>query len=139
MKSVELFVGAGGLGIGLHDAGFRAAEVVEWDRYCCDTIRENQARQVESVSDWNLTEGDVRSVDFAKHEGRVELVSGGPPCQPFSMGGRHRAYDDARDMFPQAIRAVRQAKPKAFIFENVKGLTRAAFRNYFEYIRLQLE
>lgn len=139
MRSVELFVGAGGLGIGLHDAGFRAAEVVEWDRYCCDTIRENQARQVESVSDWNLTEGDVRSVDFAKHEGRVDLVSGGPPCQPFSMGGRHRAYDDARDMFPQAIRAVRQAKPKAFIFENVKGLTRAAFRNYFEYIRLQLE
>jgi DNA (cytosine-5)-methyltransferase 1 len=139
MKSVELFVGAGGLGIGLHEAGFRASQVIEWDRYCCDTIRENQARKVESVAGWKLTEGDVRSVDFAKLEGKVELVSGGPPCQPFSMGGRHRAYDDARDMFPQAIRAVRQAKPKAFIFENVKGLTRAAFRNYFEYIRLQLE
>jgi len=139
MKSVELFVGAGGLGIGLHDAGFRAEQVIEWDRYCCDTIRENQARDVESVSDWQLTEGDVRSVDFSRHEGKLDLVSGGPPCQPFSMGGRHRAYDDARDMFPQAIRAVRQAKPRAFIFENVKGLTRASFRNYFEYIRLQLE
>lgn len=139
MKSIELFAGAGGLGIGLHDAGFRAARVIEWDRYCCDTIRENQARGVSSVADWKLTEGDVRSVDFSPYEGDLDLVSGGPPCQPFSMGGRHRAYDDARDMFPQAIRAVRQAKPRAFVFENVKGLTRASFRNYFEYIRLQLE
>ncbi|WP_179139865.1 DNA cytosine methyltransferase, partial [Brachyspira hyodysenteriae] len=67
------------------------------------------------------------------------LVSGGPPCQPFSLGGKHRAYNDARDMFPQAIRAVREVRPQAFIFENVKGLTRASLRNYFEYIRLQLE
>lgn len=139
MKSVELFAGAGGLGIGLHDAGFRAERVIEWDRYCCDTIRENQGRGVHAVSKWKLTEGDVRGVDFRAYEGKIALVSGGPPCQPFSLGGRHKAYDDARDMFPQAIRAVRQARPKAFIFENVKGLTRAAFRNYFEYIRLQLE
>lgn len=139
MKSIELFAGAGGLGLGLHDAGFRAERVIEWDRYCCDTIRENQARAVSSVKDWKLTEGDVRAVDFKEYEGQLHLVSGGPPCQPFSMGGRHRAYDDARDMFPQAIRAVRDARPRAFIFENVKGLTRAAFRNYFEYIRLQLE
>jgi DNA (cytosine-5)-methyltransferase 1 len=139
MKSVELFAGAGGLGIGLHDAGFRADLVVEWDRYCCDTILENQARGVRNVADWKLVEGDVRSVDFAPYEGTLDLVSGGPPCQPFSMGGRHRAYDDARDMFPQAIRAVREARPRAFMFENVKGLTRSSFRNYFEYIRLQLE
>jgi len=139
MKSIELFAGAGGLGIGLHDAGFRAARVIEWDRYCCDTIRENQARAVSNVSDWQLTEGDVRSVDFSEYEDKLYLVSGGPPCQPFSMGGKHKAYDDARDMFPQAIRAVRQARPRAFIFENVKGLTRESFRNYFEYIRLQLE
>jgi DNA (cytosine-5)-methyltransferase 1 len=139
MKSIELFVGAGGLGLGLHDAGFRAEQVIEWDRYCCDTIRENQERNLGGLSNWHLIEGDVRSVDFRKHEGKLDLVSGGPPCQPFSMGGRHRAYDDARDMFPQAIRAVRESKPKAFIFENVKGLTRAAFRNYFEYIQLQME
>lgn len=139
MKSVELFAGAGGLGIGLHHAGFQALRVVEWDRYCCDTIRENQARNVREVKGWNLTEGDVRSVEFGQYEGKLDLISGGPPCQPFSMGGKHRAYDDARDMFPQAIRAVRQARPKAFVFENVKGLTRQTFRNYFEYIQLQLE
>ncbi|TIL83466.1 MAG: DNA (cytosine-5-)-methyltransferase [Mesorhizobium sp.] len=138
MKSLELFAGAGGLGIGLHQAGFHPVGVFEWNEYCCDTIRENKKRRVAAVKDWNLTQGDVRSVDFRKFEGKIQLVSGGPPCQPFSLGGKHGAHDDARDMFPEAIRAVRQSRPKAFIFENVKGLTRASFRNYFEYIRLQL-
>ena len=139
MKSIELFAGAGGLGMGLHRAGFRPVKVVERDRYCCDTIRENQGLDRSLVSDWPLVEGDVRQVDFRLHEGAIDLISGGPPCQPFSLGGKHKAYDDTRDMFPEAIRAVREARPRAFVFENVKGLTRASFRNYFEYIRLQLE
>jgi DNA (cytosine-5)-methyltransferase 1 len=139
MRSIELFAGAGGLGLGLHDAGFKPAAVVEWDDYCVDTIRENQRLGMRAVKGWKVTHGDVRDVDFRVFEGKVGLVSGGPPCQPFSMGGKHAAYDDHRDMFPQAIRAVRQARPKVFIFENVKGLTRVSFRNYFEYIRLQLE
>lgn len=138
MKSIELFAGAGGLGIGLHRAGFHPVKVVERDAYCCDTIRENQKRAGSVVTDWLLEQGDVRKVDFREHEGKVDLISGGPPCQPFSMGGKHKAYDDARDMFPQAIRAVREAKPRAFVFENVKGLTRASFQNYFEYIQLQM-
>lgn len=139
MKSIELFAGAGGLGIGLHEAGFRPVNVIEWDSYCCDTLRENKARGISAVEKWKVTQGDVRNVDFKPYERKVHLVSGGPPCQPFSLGGKHGAYDDARDMFPQAIRAVREAQPEAFIFENVKGLTRTAFRNYFEYIRLQLQ
>ena len=138
MKSIELFAGAGGLGMGVSLAGFRPVEVVEWDTYCCDTLRENRDRGMELISDWPLTQGDVRDVDFSRHEGQVQLVTGGPPCQPFSIGGKHRAYNDARDMFPQAVRALREAKPKAFIFENVKGLTRQTFRNYVEYIRLQM-
>ena len=139
MKSIELFAGAGGLGMGLHRAGFHPEKVVEWDRYCCDTLRDNQAFDHPVVRDWPLVEGDVRQVSFRGFEDRLDLISGGPPCQPFSLGGKHKAYDDARDMFPQAVRAVREARPRAFIFENVKGLTRTSFRNYFEYIRLQLE
>ncbi len=139
MKSIELFAGAGGLGIGLHKAGFQPVKVIEWNRYCCDTIRENKERGIEAVAEWDLVEGDVRHLDFTTYEGRVDLISGGPPCQPFSVGGKHHAHADERDMFPEAIRAVREAKPQAFIFENVKGLTRSTFRNYFEYIRLQLE
>lgn len=139
MQAVELFAGAGGLGIGVSRAGFKPQVVVEWDRWCCDTIRENRIKGVAPVADWPMPiEGDVRNVDFKPFEEKVALVSGGPPCQPFSLGGKHRAYDDARDMWPQAVRAVRDIKPKAFIFENVKGLTRATFASYFAYIVHQL-
>lgn len=139
MKSIELFAGAGGLGIGLHQAGFHPLGVVEKNNYCRSTILENQERGVEAVKGWKLLdEPDVREVQFERYKGRISLVSGGPPCQPFSLGGKHGAYRDDRDLFPQAIRAIREARPKAFIFENVKGLTRDSFRNYFEYIRLQL-
>lgn len=139
MKSIELFAGAGGLGIGLHGAGIRPVTVVEWDAYCCDTIRQNQTLKVKSVRDWKVLRSDVRKIDFSEFEGQVDLVTGGPPCQPFSMGGKHGAYNDVRDMFPEAIRAVREVRPRAFIFENVKGLTRGTFRNYYQYIQLQLE
>jgi DNA (cytosine-5)-methyltransferase 1 len=138
MKSIELFAGAGGLGMGVSLAGFHPVLVVERDTYCCETIRKNQVRKIKPVVKWPLAQGDVRLVDFSEYDGKVQLVTGGPPCQPFSIGGKHRAYDDARDMFPQAVRALREAKPKAFIFENVKGLTRQSFRNYLEYIRLQM-
>ncbi len=139
MKSMELFAGAGGLGIGLHKAGFSPVSVIERDSYCCDTIRQNQSRNVEGIADWKVLRSDVRKLNFREYEDKLDLVSGGPPCQPFSVGGRHQAYNDKRDMFPEAIRAVREARPKAFIFENVKGLTRMTFRNYYEYIQLQMQ
>jgi len=139
MKAVELFAGAGGLGMGISKAGFKPVEIVEWDRWCCDTINENRAAKVSSVKKWpEPFLGDIRERDFRHLEGKIDLVSGGPPCQPFSLGGKHKAYSDARDMWPQAVRAVREIRPKAFIFENVKGLKRTAFATYFSYINLQL-
>lgn len=139
MRAIELFAGAGGLGIGVSRAGFLPAGVVEWDKWCCDTIRENRARGVLPVSNWpEPIEGDIRSVDFRQHEGSLDLVTGGPPCQPFSLGGKHRAHQDTRDMWPEAVRVVRETKPQAFIFENVKGLTRASFASYLAYIVHQL-
>ncbi|WP_299668183.1 DNA cytosine methyltransferase [uncultured Ruegeria sp.] len=138
MRSVELFVGAGGLGLGVSQAGFQPAAVMDWDKWACDTIRENQKLGIDLVSEWPLHEVDVREFNFEDITGDVDLVTGGPPCQPFSLGGRHKAHLDSRDMFPQAIRAVRNLKPRAFVFENVKGLTRTTFANYLEYIRLQL-
>lgn len=138
MRSVELFAGAGGLGIGASRAGFKPEAVVEWDRWCADTIRENATRDLEHVAHWPLTHGDVRDFDYSQISDGVDLVSGGPPCQPFSLGGKHRGKDDARDMFPEAVRAVRELRPKAFMFENVKGLTRSTFASYLEYVRLQL-
>lgn len=129
MRSVELFAGAGGLGLGVAQAGFDHAAVVEWDRWACDTLKDNKP--------WPVTQGDVRLMSY-DGLGTIDLVSGGPPCQPFSLGGKHNAHLDHRDMFPEAIRAVRELRPRAFVFENVKGLTRATFQNYLSYIRLQL-
>ena len=138
MRSIEIFAGAGGLAIGLSNAGFRHAAVIECDGDACETFRENQRHQTHSVEGWPLHECDVRDFDYGTIGGEVIVVSGGPPCQPFSLGGKHRGYRDERDMFPEAVRAVRELKPKAFIFENVKGMMREAFTSYFEYIYLQL-
>lgn len=130
MKSVELFAGAGGLGLGVGRAGFKHQKVIEIDKWACDTLKENTS--------WPLFSGDVRLFDYQSINKKIDLVTGGPPCQPFSMGGKHRAFLDPRDMFPEAARAVKELRPKAFIFENVKGLKREAFANYLEYIRLRL-
>lgn len=139
MKSVELFAGAGGLGLGLTLAGFEHLAVVEWDKWACDTIRENQQRGYPLVSSWNLVQSDVRAFDYSSLPEGLDLVAGGPPCQPFSISGKHRAYDDERDMFPAVVDVIRRVKPRAFIVENVKGLTRTTFANYYQYILLQLE
>lgn len=138
MRSVELFAGAGGLAMGMSGAGFTHAAVIEWNHDACETFRENQRAHVRSVEQWPLYEVDVRQFDYARVTGPVMVVSGGPPCQPFSLGGKHRGYLDERDMFPEAVRAVRELRPLAFIFENVKGLLRETFADYFEYIHLQL-
>jgi len=133
-----LFAGAGGLALGIEGAGFKHDTVVERDKYCCDTIRENQARGFSSLDGWRLFPGDVRAFDYSTIKGDIDLLAGGPPCQPFSIGGKHKAYDDQRDMFPQVVRAVRELRPRAILVENVKGLTRKAFANYFSYIVLQI-
>lgn len=136
--SVELFSGAGGLALGCQLAGFRSLATLELDRWACDTMRENKAAGHELVKDWEIYEGDVRAFDWSQLKEEVTLVSGGPPCQPFSTGGRSAGAADARDMFPSTADILSQLWPKAFIFENVRGLTRTAFAEYFEYIQLRL-
>lgn len=139
MNSLELFAGAGGLALGMSGAGFAHKGILEWNRYACQTIRANKRSRVNPLAKWpDPLEGDVSLVDFTAYR-PIDVVSGGVPCQPFSMGGLHRAYLDPRDMFPQAIRAVAECRPRAFLFENVRGLVRPAFANYFEYIKLRLE
>ena len=133
LASVELFTGAGGLAMGTALAGFAHRAVIEWNRDACDTLRENAAR-IEYMHGWEIREGDVRQVDFRPFANTIDLIAAGAPCQPFSLGGKHRAYDDSRNMFPEVFRAVREAHPQAVIVENVKGLLRQAFRPYFDYI-----
>ena len=130
LNSLELFSGAGGLAKGIEIAGANHLAFVEWNTDACKTLRINYSADL-------IYEADVRNLDFNQFKG-VDLIAGGPPCQPFSMGGKHRGFDDDRDMFPYAVSAIKQLTPKAFIFENVKGLLRKSFTAYFNYIILQL-
>ncbi len=140
LTAVELFAGAGGLLLGSSLAGFRHLAAVEWEHNCCDTLRLNQSKGYPLIdSDMHIIEGDVRDVDWSFLPLDIDLLAGGPPCQPFSLGGLARAASDERDMFPAYTAVLAQLKPRAFICENVKGLTRESFHQYYEYILLRLQ
>jgi DNA (cytosine-5)-methyltransferase 1 len=124
--------------LGTHKAGFNHEVIIECDLDTCITIKTNQERGLNPIQQWRLFDNDVKLFDYSQIKPNIDLISGGPPCQPFSMGGKHKAYLDERDMFPEAVRAVRELQPKSFLFENVKGLTRDKFNRYFTYVQLQL-
>ena len=127
---LEIFSGAGGLAKGMELAGARHRAFVEWNADACKTLRRNYSPGI-------VHETDIRDFQFSPFR-HIDVVAGGPPCQPFSLGGKAKGQEDERDMFPYAISAIRQLMPKAFIFENVKGLLRQSFAQYFNYIILQL-
>ena len=138
IRSVELFTGAGGLALGLEKVGCHHLAMVEFNAQACDTIRYNIAQQQQFAKDWKVYQSDVRNIRYNEIAQSIDLVAGGPPCQPFSMGGKAKGRMDSRDMFPEAVRAVRELQPRYFVFENVKGLLRESFASYFNYIILQL-
>lgn len=130
MKTLEIFSGAGGLAKGLELSGFEHAAFVEFNKYAYDSLYEN-------FDPKRVFFGDIKDFDLDGLE-QIDMVAGGPPCQPFSLGGKHKANQDSRDMFPYAIQAIERLSPKAFVFENVKGLLRQTFSDYFEYLILRL-
>jgi len=123
--------------MGLSRAGFKAVRMSEWDKHSVVNVEHNRRRRIKYVKDWPIHLEDVRSVAWGDYAG-VDLVAGGPPCQPFSIGGRHRGHEDERDMWPEVDRAVRLVRPAGFIFENVRGLTREAFADYLRWVTLSL-
>lgn len=130
LTSLELFSGAGGLATGLVQAGIKHVGFVERDKHACATLQKNYHPSL-------VHQLDIREFDFSQI-GYVDLVAGGPPCQPFSLGGKHKGNIDERDMFPFVVKAIKSCLPKAFVFENVKGLLRRSFSQYFEYVILRL-
>lgn len=139
VPSIELFSGAGGLALGLEEAGFHHVALVERDRNATDTLRLNFEPKKDRRVAWKLMSEDVSGIAYnTLSETQIRVVAGGPPCQPFSLGGKHAGPEDRRDLFPEAVRAVRELRPQAFVFENVKGLLRTSFSTYFNYVLLQL-
>ena len=144
--SVELFTGGGGLALAMESAGFRHLLCNELAHYACETLRDNGAVDYKEGADlpatlndpWPLIEGDVGAVDFTRLDGKVDVVAGGPPCQPFSLGGIHQGHEDDRNMFPEVFRVIQETRPRAVLCENVRGLLRPSFAPYFQYILRQL-
>lgn len=141
--SIELFAGGGGMALGLGLAGFEHRRLVEWDRQACQTLRLNATRRdpLRGAPPWGpdaVAHRDVRDWLSDFDGTSVDLVAGGPPCQPFSLGGVHAGEADARNMFPAALDVIRAAAPRIVLFENVPGLLRGDFLPYFDYVAEQL-
>ncbi|MDP3271604.1 DNA cytosine methyltransferase, partial [Limnobacter sp.] len=131
LTSVEICTGAGGQALGLEQAGFEHLACVEIEKPACETLRQNR-------ENWNVIEGDVRQFSAVPFKG-VDLIAGGVPCPPFSKAGKQLGGDDERDLFPEAIRLVREAMPQAVMLENVRGLSEAVFDDYRKKVEAQLK
>jgi DNA (cytosine-5)-methyltransferase 1 len=115
-KSIELFAGAGGLALGLEQAGLEHLLLNEIDKNACRTLRTNR-------SEWDIIEGDVSNIHFGRFKGKADVVTGGFPCQTFSYAGKKLGFEDTRGtMFYQFARCVKETQPKICIGENVRGL-----------------
>ncbi len=113
---IELFAGAGGLALGLEKAGFTHVALNEIMPDACNTLRANRPQ-------WNILEGDVAQLSFEAYRGKVDMVSGGFPCQAFSYAGKKLGFEDTRGtLFYQFARVVKEVQPKIFLGENVRGL-----------------
>lgn len=122
-EAIDVFAGAGGLSLGLEAAGFRFLVAIEAQADASATYRTQHAGAT-------VLDVDVATVDFRPMRGDLALVAGGPPCQPFSVGGKRLAADDPRNGIPQFLRAVAEIRPKAFLMENVAGLAASTKRAY---------
>ncbi|WP_405919556.1 DNA cytosine methyltransferase [Streptomyces longwoodensis] len=130
--SVEICAGAGGQAVGLHNAGFKHAALIEIDKDACQTLRQNIARH----SEWDgcqVIEADLNefpSAQLAIPRGTLDLLAGGVPCPPFSAAGKQLGEDDERNLFPAMFRLVDELHPKAVMIENVRGLLDPKFSDY---------
>jgi DNA (cytosine-5)-methyltransferase 1 len=124
VRTLDVFAGAGGLSIGLEQAGFRIAAGAEWDPDACETF----AKAHPSA---DVLEGDVNAMSFKPWKGEIDVLVGGPPCQPWSTGGKRLGAADPRDGWPSFVRALRDVEPRAFIAENVAGFAAGARRPQF--------
>ncbi|HEX5886326.1 MAG TPA: DNA cytosine methyltransferase, partial [Pyrinomonadaceae bacterium] len=138
LTAIDICAGAGGLFLGVHKAGFRHSTLIENDKLAATTLRHN-IRTVLGITKDVVLEEDVRRVDFREFRGFVDLLTAGPPCPPFSIGGIGMGYDDPRNMFPAILDAVALIMPQAVLIENVKGLLRPRFSDALEYIKKRLQ
>ena len=128
---VELCAGAGGQALGLHRAGFHHVALVEIEKEYCDVLKNN-------MPNWNVICEDLHDFDGSIYRG-VDLLAGGVPCPPFSIAGKQLGKNDERDLFPEAIRILKEIKPKAVMLENVRGFLSSSFDEYRNHILREID
>ncbi|MCF7786816.1 MAG: DNA cytosine methyltransferase [Prosthecobacter sp.] len=128
---IEFCAGGGGQALGLEMAGFECEAAVEINAHCCTTLRANRPW-------WDVRNDDMRNVDAARWKG-VDLLAAGVPCPPFSVAGKQLGSDDERDMFPEALRLIKECSPSAVLLENVPGFASSKFADYRQKLLRQLE
>ncbi len=126
LTCVEICSGAGGQALGLAMAGFVHVALVEYEKEYCDILKANRP-------EWPVICMDVKEFDGTPYQG-TDLFAGGVPCPPFSVAGKQLGANDERDLFPQALRLIREIQPRAIMLENVRGFLDPAFDSYREYI-----
>ncbi|MFV0554162.1 MAG: DNA cytosine methyltransferase [Mangrovibacterium sp.] len=127
--SIELFAGAGGMALGMEMAGIEHMLLNEFEPNACKTLRHNRPQ-------WRVAEGDIRGIDFTEYKGKIDVVTGGFPCQAFSSAGKKRGFEDTRGtLFFEFARCINEVQPKIFIGENVKGLLKHDSGNTIEVIK----
>lgn len=122
LTCVEICAGAGGQALGLAMAGFVHMALVEYESDYCAVLTANRP-------EWNVICKDVHDFDGHPYKG-VDLLAGGVPCPPFSIAGKQLGKDDERDLFPEALRLLKEIKPRAVMLENVRGFLGTAFDEY---------
>ena len=131
LTCVEICAGAGGQALGLAMAGFVHVALVEYEQEYCNVLKANRP-------DWNVICADVHKFDGHPYEG-VDLLAGGVPCPPFSVAGKQLGKDDERDLFPEAIRLIREIRPRAVMLENVRGFLDSGFEEYRDHIFTEIK
>lgn len=126
LTCVEICAGAGGQALGLAMAGFVHVALVEYEEDYCKVLKANRP-------EWNVICADVHDFDGTPYKG-VDLLAGGVPCPPFSVAGKQLGQDDERDLFPEAIRLIREIKPRSVMLENVRGFLDSGFETYRNHI-----
>lgn len=131
LTCVEICAGAGGQALGLAMAGFVHVALVEYEQEYCNVLKANRP-------EWNVICADVHKFDGHLYEG-VDLLAGGVPCPPFSVAGKQLGKDDERDLFPEAIRLIREIRPRAVMLENVRGFLDSGFEEYRDHIFTEIK
>jgi len=142
LKAIELFAGAGGMALGLQQAGIDVVAAVEIDKWCVETLEANKAAAFPKMkiiqADITSLSGESLLKQVGLARGQLDILSGGPPCQGFSYASSRRSVNDPRSkMMWQFIRMVEEIRPRYFVIENIQGLL--SFKKFFQLLLKTLE